>query len=218
MWQPARALALVGTTVALIAASQGTAASSAQTSTDYVVGSLGVPGVDTGLVLTKGRRVTVTATGTVCQGTGYCTTPAGTSLVDTKDSPYAAGFVLPGAPAYGLVARIGTGSWMQVGTGPVRIRGTGDLVFAFNDDWFPDNTGSFTVTVTYAHGAATQASEPCTPGNGYGDSNHEHTGPPGQTDDTCRPGWGYGDTNHEHSGPPGQNKDASGGNNGKPHR
>jgi len=106
----------------------------------------------------------------------------------------------------------------NVGTGPVRIRGTGDLVFAFNDDWFPDNTGSFTVTVTYAHGAATQASEPCTPGNGYGDANHEHTGPPGQTDDTCRPGWGYGDTNHEHAGPPGQNKDAGGGNNGKPHR
>jgi len=194
MWQPARALALVGATVALIAASQGAAATPTQTSTDYVVGSLTVPGVDTGLVLKKGHRVTVTATGSVCQGTGYCTTPDGTSLVDTRNSPYPAGFVLPGAPAYGLVARVGTGRVMQVGTGPTRIRGTGDLVFAFNDDWFPDNAGTFTVTVTYGHGAAVQVSDPCTPGNGYGD------------------------TNHEHSGPPGQNKDAGSGNNGKPHR
>ena len=217
MWQPARALALVGTTVALVAASQGAAATPTQTSSVYIVGSLTVPGVDTGLVLKKGHPVTVTATGTVCPRTGYCTTPDGTSAVDTQQSPYGA-YVLPGAPAYGLVARVGTGSWMQVGTGPTRIRGKGDLVFAFNDDVFPDNTGSFTVTVTYDRGAATQASEPCTPWNGYGDANHEHTGPPGRTDDTCRPGWGYGDTNHEHSGPPGQNKDAGGGNNGKPHR
>ena len=154
MWQPVRALALIGATAALVAASHVAAATPTQTSTDYIVGSLGVPGVDTGLVLMKGHRVTVTATGTVCQGTGYCTTPAGTSLVDTKDSPYPAGFVLPGAPAYGLVARVGTGSWMQVGTGPVQIKGKGDLVFAFNDDVFADNTGSFTVTVTYGRGAA----------------------------------------------------------------
>lgn len=26
--------------------------------------------------------------------------------------------------------------------------------------------------------------------------------PPGQ--EACKPGWGYGDTNHEHCGPPGQ--------------
>jgi hypothetical protein len=35
------------------------------------------------------------------------------------------------------------------------------------------------------------------PGNGYGDSNHEHIGPPGQAKDS----------NHEHTGPPGQAKD-----------
>jgi hypothetical protein len=40
----------------------------------------------------------------------------------------------------------------------------------------------------------------------------------GQTDDTCRPVRGHGDTNHEHSGPPGQNQDAGSGSNGKPHR
>ena len=37
------------------------------------------------------------------------------------------------------------------------------------------------------------------PGNGHGDTNHEHNGPPGQ-DDTGKPGWGYGDKNHDHYG------------------
>src|SRR5262245_40868452 len=113
MWQPTRALTLVGASVALIAASQGAAATPTQTSTEYIVGSLTVPGVDTGLVLKKGRPVTVTATGTVCPSTGFCTTPDGVSpsVVDTYDSPYPAGYVLPGAPAYGLVARVGKGPW-----------------------------------------------------------------------------------------------------------
>jgi len=37
------------------------------------------------------------------------------------------------------------------------------------------------------------------PGNGQGDANHEHHGPPGQDDDV-KPGWGYGDKNHNHYG------------------
>jgi hypothetical protein len=46
------------------------------------------------------------------------------------------------------------------------------------------------------------------PGWGYGDSKHNHTGPPGLVDDE-RPGWGYGDNNHTHTGPPGQVKKGS---------
>lgn len=41
------------------------------------------------------------------------------------------------------------------------------------------------------------------PGWGYGDDNHEHSGPPGQGD-IGKPGWGFGDDNDEHSGPFGQ--------------
>lgn len=41
------------------------------------------------------------------------------------------------------------------------------------------------------------------PGWGYGDTNHDHIGPPGLVNDE-RPGWGYGDINHEHIGPPGK--------------
>ena len=206
MWHSLRGVTtFVAAMVMLVPAAQSMAAGPTQTSSSYTVGSLSVPGVDTGLVLKKGRSVTVTAAGTVCPGTGYCTTPKGVPSPDTLHSLYD-GFVLPGAPAYGLVARVGSGSWVHVGVGPTPISGTGDLVFAFNDDLFPDNAGSFTVTVSYAGGAAVQASAPCVPGHGYGDTNHDHTGPPGQGDDACYPGHGYGDKNHDHDGPPGQNK------------
>ena len=46
-------------------------------------------------------------------------------------------------------------------------------------------------------------SGPTRPGHGYGDENHDHTGPPGQGSE--RPGYGYGDDKHEHTGPPGRN-------------
>jgi len=162
MWHsPKGVIALVGAMVMLVPAAQSLAASPTETSS-YTVGSLTVPGVDTGLVLKTGRSVTVTATGSVCPGTGYCATPGGVPSVDTLHSAYA-GFVLPGAPAYGLVARVGGGQWVHVGVGPTRISGTGDLVFAFNDDLFPDNAGSFTVTVSYARGAAAQGSASCIP-------------------------------------------------------
>ena len=41
------------------------------------------------------------------------------------------------------------------------------------------------------------------PGWGYGDPNHDHSGPPGQVNKDLKPGWGYGDPNHDHYGPPG---------------
>lgn len=160
----------------------------------YTVGALTVPGVDTGLMVGGAMSVTATATGAVCPfGGGFCVGPDGYSLWDTTQSSYG-GFVLPGAPAWGLVARVGSGPWVTVGSGPTTLSGTGDLVFAVNDDMFRDNTGSFTVTVTVSYA--------CFPGWGYGDANHPHAGPPGLLD-TCYPGHGYGDVNHLHAGPPG---------------
>lgn len=196
-------MTLGGTTAVVILAGQAIAAGSQTVSTDYTVGSRTVPGVATGLVLKANASVTVTATGSVCPGTGYCSGPDGVTSVNTWQSPYGA-FLLPGAPAYGLVARVGSGEWTQVGRGPTSVSGTGELVFAFNDDVYGDNQGTFNVTVTYNRRSASQASQPCQPGWGYGDGNHEHTGPPGQVEEPCRPGNGYGDTNHDHSGPPGQ--------------
>src|SRR5262245_38075910 len=100
-----RRLTLIGTIAVLAFATQA----SAGTSTVYTLGVLGVPGVDTGLVLKKGMRVTVTATGSFCPGTGTCYGPDGTKSVDTTTTAYG-GYVRPGAPAYGLIGQVGTGS------------------------------------------------------------------------------------------------------------
>jgi hypothetical protein len=204
MWQPLRRLPIVGATLVVIAFA--TQAMAATTPTTYTVGSTSVLGTDTGLVLKKNRAVTITATGTVCPGVGWtCATPDGNPSVDTAG----AGFLQPQAPAFSLVARVGSGAWTFVGSGPKKIAGTGDLFFAFNDNLYPDNVGSFEVTVSYSKGATPPSSSaPCQPGWGKGDTNHVHTGPPGSADDACYPGHGYGDKNHDHDGPPGQNKDS----------
>jgi hypothetical protein len=187
-----KASTLAGAMVVLALAAQSTAAT---VSTDYTVGSTAVPGVDTGLVL-DGDGVTVTATGSVCPSNNLaCVGPDGNPAIDTTQSSFG-GFLLPGAPAWGLVGRVGSGPWVHVGSGPTALSGTGALQFAVNDDLYSDNRGSFLVTVV-------SGSDDCYPGHGYGDANHDHTGPPGLDPDGCYPGHGYGDANHDHTGPPG---------------
>lgn len=168
---------LQGLTLGVVALALFLAASAAAvgpvTVTDtYTVGSATVPGVNTGLVVEAGRPVTVTATGTVCFSfSSLCYGPNGNPAQDTTVSGYG-GFVSPGAPAWGLVGRVGAGPWVHVGSGPTTLAGTGVLVFAVNDDLFPDNRGTFSVSV----------SRSCWPGWGYGDKNHDHCGPPGLVD------------------------------------
>jgi hypothetical protein len=164
-----KGLTLVVATIVLSLAAQGNAAGPGTVSNVYTVDPLTVPGVNTGLVLEAGRPVTVTATGVMCAGgDSLCVGPDGDPSRDTTQSAFG-GFVLPGAPAWGLVGRVGNGPWVQVGSGPTTLSGSGVLVFAVNDDLFFDNTGGFTATVSYA----------CWPGWGYGDANHDHCGPPG---------------------------------------
>jgi hypothetical protein len=199
-----KGLTLVVAALVLVVAAPSPAAGPTTVSNVYTVGGLTVPGASTGLVLEARMSVTVTATGAVCpfDGGGFCPGPNGYQQWDTTQSSYG-GFVLPGAPAWGLVGRVGNGPWIQVGSGPTTLSGTGVLVFAVNDDLLGDNNGSFTVTVSHA----------CWPGWGYGDKNHSHCGPPGlakkpaTTSSSCRPGWGNGDTNHNHCGPPGLAKE-----------
>ena len=158
------------------AAAGGPTTTTTTTSTTFTVPGSSVPGLSTGLVLTTGSPVTVTAAGAVCPyGDGFCPGPDGYLGIDTTWSPYG-GFPLPGAPAWGLVARVGAGPWIQVGSGPTAVSGEGVLELAVNDDLLSDNSGSFTVTVS------TTVSSTCWPGWGYGDKNHVHCGPPGQVD------------------------------------
>jgi hypothetical protein len=160
--------ALVVSAVALVAAATALAAGPKKSeSAQYTVASGGVPGVTTGFVLRPGETVTVTATGTVCAGLA-CVGPDGNRMWNTTTSGLL-GFVAPGKPAWGLVGRVGSGPWVQIGSGPTPLNGTGVVEFAVNDDWFVDNDGTFEATIWYT----------CWPGWGYGDKNHRHCGPPG---------------------------------------
>ena len=177
-------------TLVLAVALQGSAEGAGTAPSVYTVNPKTIPGVTTALVLKNGQNATVTASDAVCPwGTSLCYGPNG-------DSSAPAGFLLPGAPKFGLVGRVGSGPWVQVGSGPTKLSGSGVLVFAMNDDYYTDNTGSFRVTVTVGNA--------CYPGHGFGDTNHVHCGPPGQTPGACYPGNGSGDTNRDHCGPPGQ--------------
>lgn len=155
---------VAATAIAVAVPAPALAAKPQSTSQQYTVGSSGVPGVDTGFTVKPAVPVTVTGSGNVCPfgGTSFCPGPDGDPF-DTTGSSFG-GFVLPGAPAWGLVGRVGSGPWIQVGSGPTTLSGSGDLVFAVNDDLFSDNAGSFTATVSYT----------CYPGHGYGDQNHYH--------------------------------------------
>lgn len=79
----------------------------------------------------------------------------------------------------------------------------------------PDGAGVLaSYTKTYPYGYDFNATLPERPGYGYGDANHEHSGPPGQADGSSaggdngsgasdapesRPGYGHGDENHDHT-------------------
>jgi hypothetical protein len=190
---------VVAAVLALALAAQAGAAGPTTGSSTYAVSGQSVPGVSTGLVLTSGMTVTVTADGAVCPyGDGFCPGPDGVPW-DTTTSWFGS-FVLPGAPAWGLVGRVGGGPWVQVGIGPTTLSGTGELVFAVNDDLFSDNVGNFTATVSYS----------CWPGGGYGDENHTHCGPPGLAGNGAPSGNGNANGTGNGNG----NADANGAENG----
>ena len=180
-------LTLVVVVAILVSAAWATAAGTATATYVYVVPGSTVPGLSTGVVLDPAASASITATGAICPyGGSFCPGPNGDAGWNTTGILYG-GFPLPGAPAWGLVARVGTGPWVQVGSGPTSVAGTGVLEFAVNDDFLADNTGTFTVTVTVT--SSTTAGS-CKPGWGYGDKNHEHCGPPGLENKPESPGQG----------------------------
>ena len=75
-----KAWTLIGVVAALALAAQATAARPGPIVNSYVVGSLTIPGVSTGLVLEPGQQVEVTATGAMCPwgvALAYCVGPDG---------------------------------------------------------------------------------------------------------------------------------------------
>jgi hypothetical protein len=113
-------------------------------------------GEQTGGVTLTGNTVVVTATGLL-----GCSDPGPTICPRTPngDAPPATGaFVLPGAPSHSLVAKVGAGPWQFVGAGPTAITGTGALMFAYNDEFYSDNWGSFDIKI---HADITNVADDC---------------------------------------------------------
>ncbi|MEU8587500.1 hypothetical protein AB0C59_10945 [Streptomyces sp. NPDC048664] len=96
--------------------------------------------VDTGVCVR--RAVGVTATGLIGAGTRTDVGPDGDA---GRAGPR---FALPGARRWSLLGRVGHGPWRFVGAGPTVLTGDGELYLAVNDDFYRDNSGSFTARVS----------------------------------------------------------------------
>jgi Domain of unknown function (DUF5011) len=100
---------------------------------------------DTGIDLTLGSNVTITASGTIkIASSDPGKTPAGAPECSAPSD-----FVAPGLPCWSLIGRIGGGTPFYVGTAMgFSVTTSGRLFLGVNDNSFPDNTGSWTATVT----------------------------------------------------------------------
>ena len=104
------------------------------------------PVVDSGINLTSTYSISVTAVSNaaaIAPGNYVTGSAVGTTCINLT-TPCTA----PDLPAYGIIAKVGSGSWQWVGLGPTTLTGTGEVYFAFNDGKYDDNSGSFTVTIT----------------------------------------------------------------------
>lgn len=128
-----------------------------QVSDQYLLSGTAEHGLATGFVLKEGVPVIITASGEVgfyFAGLSDPATPNGRPELGSMN----------GFPIVSLVARVGGGELQFVGTGPKQLMGSGELVLYVNDNFFGDNSGAWTVEVSYD----------CYPGNGFGDPNHYH--------------------------------------------
>lgn len=156
------ALTLFAVLAPMGASAQGNNAKVRQTVTTVVNVDAASVWNDTGVTLTPGMSVTISASGTVERGSGPSDPNGGGFLCGVCTSKV--------LPVYSLIGQIGTGDPFFVGTGPITVSGKGTLFLAFNDGLYTDNSGYFVATISYE----------CMPGNGFGDTNHTHCGAPGQ--------------------------------------
>lgn len=116
-------------------------------------------GVDTGFVVNKAQSVGVSATGLANFNSGgpcdlNCVTnpngirQPGPVVAGGDTVTCGPGCLINGAPVGELVGRVGTtGNWFLIGSkGAVSYTGkVGELYVAYNDGYFPDNVGHYTV-------------------------------------------------------------------------
>jgi hypothetical protein len=109
---------------------------------------------DTGIVLSAGEAVTVSATGDIYVGNvpdlrlNY-ETADGSGIETTSDTQFTTPFVAPGLVPWSLVGRIGTnGQPFQAGSrGTIVPQNSGELYLSVNANSFADNSGSWFVSI-----------------------------------------------------------------------
>jgi hypothetical protein len=105
------------------------------------------PWTDSGVQVRQGQTIYITASGRVRWGPGRQDGPAG-----EKNSPRNDGRPIPTRPAGAVIGRVGEGNdYFFVGenSGPIRMRSDGKLYLGINDDFLGDNSGTFSVTISY---------------------------------------------------------------------
>ena len=102
---------------------------------------------DTGVDVRAGQRVRFHASGEVRWGPGRKDGPAGEGGSHSN-----AGRPMPSRPGAALIGRVGTGQdlfFIGDDEGEIRIRNSGRLYLAINDDYLQDNSGAFRVVIYY---------------------------------------------------------------------
>ena len=132
----------------------GVAATSAKAADSSVTVSVPAiqPWVDTGVFVNIGDSVSITASGTVyLSGTDPGKTPAGVAgcVATDNDSIHPGPFLGPGLTCWSLIGRVGNNPAFEVGTGTsFTATSSGELNLSVDDNYFPDNRGSWTATIT----------------------------------------------------------------------
>jgi beta-glucanase (GH16 family) len=109
---------------------------------------------DSGVALFGGEAVSISASGTVTVGSlngAYNDeTPAGQPGV----TPLGGAVIAPNSPAWSLIGRIGaSGLPFEIGTGVnFAVPAIGELYLSVNDNYFPDNAGTWSVTINVTGG------------------------------------------------------------------
>lgn len=130
------------------------------------------PWTDTGIAITAGDRLQISASGKIYAGSlvfDPYDTPDGQGTVSRdgytclpKGSGLGGQFLVAGVPCWSLVGRIGeNGTPFEVGSHSNFVAKTsGELYLGVNDNFFPDNSGNWTadISVTSAGSVASQKS------------------------------------------------------------
>jgi hypothetical protein len=158
-WYPIAGLVITGLPVVTPVAE--TAGGSAAATTTVTVNANNPSFTDTGVALTLNESFSITATGKAkWTHTSPSTGPNGYRFSQSNGTntcgydqyhPYkVTSFLAPGLNCWSLVGRIGTtGVIFPVGTSlTMPAPYSGELYLAFNDDYYPNNSGDFAAMIT----------------------------------------------------------------------